>query len=201
MQGTGIAAQYLAQRNGAPGTPGWTTHVITPKQEPGTLKGGAAALAPGYDAALSDDLTTGVFRAWTPLTDAPNVAQVTDNLYAREDLRTPGPGSYRLLTDAATLLPPASLPRPLSPTSRASPPPRRTPSTSSSRPTSTSPPRRTGNYVKLYKTDGESVHLDCRRPRPARAAPRARASVVPPGWASPPSQLCAGRALGGRLAR
>ena len=201
VQGTGIAAQYLAQRNGAPGTPGWTTHAITPKQDPGTLKGGAAALAPGYDAELSDDLTTGVFRAWTPLTDAPNVAQVTDNLYAREDLRTPGPGSYRLLTDAATLLPPASLPDPFLQQPRVA-------AATAGRPArplrdQPRPHRRGHRQLRQALQDRRRIGppRSPRRPRPARAAPRAPASAAPPGWASPPSQLCAGRALGRRLAR
>ena len=102
--GSGIATEYLAQRTAQPGTSGWTTHAITPPQEPMSLAAAAQQLDPAYEL-FSPELSKAVFRAWSPLTDAPNVAGV-ENLYAREDLRTPGPGAYRLLTDAATPLPP-----------------------------------------------------------------------------------------------
>jgi NHL repeat len=101
--GSGVGVQYLAQRTGTAGTTGWQTHAITPKQDPLTLIADARNLQPGY-AAFADDLSQAVFRAWSPLTEAPNVANV-DNLYLREDLRTPGTGAYRLLTDAPLPLP------------------------------------------------------------------------------------------------
>ena len=184
VQGTGVAAQYLAQRDGAPGTPGWTTHAITPAQDPGTLKGVGASLAPGYDAEMSDDLTKGVFRAWTPLTDAPNVAQVTDNLYVREDLRTPGPGSYRLLTDATTLLPPAS---PSDPFLRK---PRVAAATEDFQhvlfeTNLNLTADAVGNYVKLYKTDGETVRLIAAGPGCPGSEPGQCGGGRP--WASPPT--------------
>jgi hypothetical protein len=87
----------MARRTGAPGTPGWSTHGLIPKQDPFTLVGIAAGNNPGYVDPVSPDLSTGIFRAWSPLTDAPDVANV-QNLYLRRDLRTPGEGSYRLLT-------------------------------------------------------------------------------------------------------
>jgi hypothetical protein len=102
--GGGIATEYLAQRTAQPGTSGWTTHAITPPQEPMSVTAAAQQLDPAYEL-LSPDLTKAVFRAWSPLTGAPNVAQV-ENLYAREDLRTPGRGSYRLLTNAPSPLSP-----------------------------------------------------------------------------------------------
>ena len=101
VHGTGVATEYMAQRDGAPGTSGWSTHGITPPQEPMSFDGDAAGLTPGYDGDMSDDLTKGIFRSWSALTDAPNVTDV-ENLYAREDLRSPGPGSYRLLSDSLT---------------------------------------------------------------------------------------------------
>jgi len=104
--GGGIATEYLAQRTAQPGTSGWTTHAITPAQQPLSVTAAAQQLDPAYEA-FSPDLTQAIFRAWSPLTDAPNVAGV-ENLYVREDLRTPGAGSYRLLTNAAAPLSPIS---------------------------------------------------------------------------------------------
>jgi hypothetical protein len=102
--GGGIATEYLAQRTAQPGTSGWSTHAITPPQEPLSVAAAANQLDPEYEA-FTPDLTQAIFRAWSPLTDVPNVAGV-ENLYAREDLRTPGAGSYRLLTSAPAPLPP-----------------------------------------------------------------------------------------------
>lgn len=102
--GGGIATEYLAQRTAQPGTSGWTTHAITPPQEPMSLTAAAQQLDPAYEL-FSRDLSKAIFRAWSPLTDAPNAAGV-ENLYARDDLRTPGHGSYRLLTNASSPVPP-----------------------------------------------------------------------------------------------
>jgi hypothetical protein len=105
VRGSGVATEFLAQRTGAPGTSGWAVHGITPVQEPLTYQAIVlAALDPVYEF-FSPDLARGVFRAWSPLTDAPNVAQVA-NLYSRDDVRAAGPGSYTLLTDAVAALPP-----------------------------------------------------------------------------------------------
>ena len=97
VQGTGIASEYMAIRNGTPGTTGWATHAITPKQDPLTLLAATNGLDPVWENELSGDLSHGVFRAWSPLGLAPNVENV-ENLYLRSDLRTAGPGSYTLLT-------------------------------------------------------------------------------------------------------
>lgn len=102
--GGGIATEYLAQRTAQPGTSGWTTHAITPPQQPMSVSAAAQQLDPAYEA-FAPDLSKAIFRAWSPVTDAPNVAGV-ENLYAREDLRTPGRGAYRLLTSAPAPLPP-----------------------------------------------------------------------------------------------
>jgi hypothetical protein len=102
--GGGIATEYLAQRTAQPGTSGWSTHAITPPQEPMSVAAAARQLDPAYEA-FSADLTRAIFRAWSPLTEAPNVADV-ENLYARADLRAAGPGSYRLLTSAPAQLAP-----------------------------------------------------------------------------------------------
>jgi hypothetical protein len=107
VRGTAISTQYLAQRSGISGTSGWSTHAITPRQDPLSLLASSNGLEPGYYG-FDDDLTRGVFRSWSALTDAPNVAHVP-NLYVREDLRTPGEGFYRLVTDAPVLQPPPDL--------------------------------------------------------------------------------------------
>jgi hypothetical protein len=109
-QGTGIATEYMSLRDGTPGTTGWATHAITPKQDPLTFFAAVRNLDPLWEGELSDDFGRGVFLAWSPLTAVPNVADV-ENLYARNDLRTPGAGSYQLLTDCPACnspLPPVS---------------------------------------------------------------------------------------------
>jgi hypothetical protein len=103
-QGTGIAAEYMAERDGTPGTSGWTTHAITPAQDPLSYLGVISGGEPNYMADMSSDLTAGIFRAWSPLTSAPNVMSVP-NLYLRSDLRSAGSGAYGLLSDAVAPLP------------------------------------------------------------------------------------------------
>jgi len=105
VQGMGVSTEYLAQRTGAPGTSGWSTHAITPPQAPMSLFAAAQGLDPLYEGDLSDDLVRGVFRAWSPLTGAPNVQGVA-NLYLRTDLRQPGAGAWTLLSDASAPLAP-----------------------------------------------------------------------------------------------
>jgi hypothetical protein len=105
VRGMGVATEYLSERTGAPGTSGWSTHAITPPQAPLSVLAAAQGLDPLYEGDMAGDLTRAVFRAWSPLTAAPNVGSVA-NLYLREDLRQPGAGAYRLLTDAAAPLAP-----------------------------------------------------------------------------------------------
>ena len=105
VRGMGISTEYVAQRTAIPGTSGWTTHAITPPQLPLTLRAAAQNLDPLYEGEMAEDLSRGLFRAWSPLTGAPNVRTV-ENLYLREDLRSPGAGAYRLLTDAPAPLQP-----------------------------------------------------------------------------------------------
>jgi hypothetical protein len=112
VRGTGVATEYIAKRSNSadPGDNGWATHAITPAQEPMTLFAGFQVLEPHYVGEFSDDLAHGVFRAWSPLTDEPNVdTRYLENLYVRDDLLTPGPGSYGLVTDSVTQQPPLSV--------------------------------------------------------------------------------------------
>jgi hypothetical protein len=104
VRGTGLGTEYLAARDGGAGTSGWSTHAITPAQDALSFNGAFSGSEPLYQADMSGDLTKGVFHAWSPLTDAPNVTHIP-SLYVREDLRTPGAGFYRLLADASSLLP------------------------------------------------------------------------------------------------
>ena len=98
VMGTGVATEYMSVRTAAQGTRGWSTHAISPPQPPLTYVLLLFGFETMYQGAFSSDLTQGVVRAWSPLTDAPDVAHA-DNLYRRDDLRTPGTGRYQLVTD------------------------------------------------------------------------------------------------------
>ncbi len=115
-QGTAIAVDYLAERSSDPnpGHNGWATHAITPKQEPMPFTAaGSTLFEPKYEHEFSPDLSTGILRTWSPLTADPNVEDVP-NFYRRDDLHSPGPGSYELITtcplceSTGTPLPPLS---------------------------------------------------------------------------------------------
>ncbi len=97
--GTGYATDYMAVRgtNPDPGTNGWATHSLMPKQEASSWGAANAGLDPRYLSEFTPDLGKGVFHARSPLTDDPNVAEVS-NLYLRDDARSPGQGTYQLVT-------------------------------------------------------------------------------------------------------
>jgi hypothetical protein len=103
--GSGLATNYMSVRDGRAGTSGWSTHAITPSQQPNSFVTELSGLAPFYVGDFSPDLNSGVFRAISPLTDAPNVAQ-THNLYVRHDLLSAGPGSYQLASGSVSPLGP-----------------------------------------------------------------------------------------------
>jgi hypothetical protein len=86
-------------RSAAPRTNGWATHGISPKQQPLPFLGAVRGRDPHYEGQMAPDLSRGVFRAYLPLTDAPNVANI-QNFYMRADLRIPGEGDYQLISDA-----------------------------------------------------------------------------------------------------
>jgi hypothetical protein len=106
--GSGQATNYLSVRDGRAGTNGWSTHAITPTQQPNSYLAELNGVAPSYVGDFSPDLNSGVFRAVSPLTDAPNVAQ-TRNLYVRHDLLSAGPGSYQLASGSVSPLGPLPL--------------------------------------------------------------------------------------------
>ena len=99
VEGTGITADYIAER----GPEGWTTHGITPRQEPTQ----AIELVVGhgesfYEGEFSPDLSKGVLLAnhspFLPLENSGGVA----NLLVRDNLLTSGPGAYQLVTKSVT---------------------------------------------------------------------------------------------------
>jgi hypothetical protein len=96
-RGIGALSEYMAQRDGTQGTSGWATHAITPAQPPLSLSATAGGLGATYESDLSPDLQHGVLQTWAPLVAEPNISGV-ENLYVRNDLRTPGAGTYRLLS-------------------------------------------------------------------------------------------------------
>ena len=93
----GAATDYISVRTAAAGTNGWATHAIAPPQTPMPFVAATHFMEPAYWGEFSDDLSRGVFRSFSPVTDAPMVAN-QQNWYLRNDLRTPGAGSYELLT-------------------------------------------------------------------------------------------------------
>lgn len=110
--GAAVSTEYESVRatDPNPGTNGWATHAITPPQATLGFPAVGAGLDPLYEGDFSADLSTGAFRSWSPLTDAPNVANVPD-LYVRRNLRSAGAGAYELVSDCpgcSSPLPPLS---------------------------------------------------------------------------------------------
>jgi hypothetical protein len=104
--GTGLGVDYVARRAGTPGTNGWETHAVTPPQQPFGTLGALVAGWPEYVGDFSADLSKGIFRSLSAVTNAPNVESVK-NLYVRNDLLAAGGGSYSLTTDSVAVTPPA----------------------------------------------------------------------------------------------
>ncbi len=92
--GSSVATEYMGIRDAANG---WATHAITPPQKALPIGINIHGVQSYYEGYFSPDLSTGMFSAWSPLTNDPNVAAVP-NLYLRSDLRSAGPGSYTLLS-------------------------------------------------------------------------------------------------------
>jgi hypothetical protein len=97
--GTGVGVDYMSIRSTDPnpGTNGWATHAITPRQDPLSYTAVTQGVDPRYVGELSPDLSSGVFDAWSPLTSDRSVA-AAQNLYVRTDLRNAVAGSYELAT-------------------------------------------------------------------------------------------------------
>lgn len=115
--GDALANPLLTEYVGVRGSDGWSVHATTPPQEPlsnSDLGKGPLAAGSSYQGDMSPDLNKAVFLAKSPLTDDPNT-QAAKNLYLREDLLSPGVGSYSLLTQASTLQEPDSPSHPSAP--------------------------------------------------------------------------------------
>jgi hypothetical protein len=97
--GTGVATEYLSRRLGAVAGPstGWATHAITPAQDSQLLSTLPLGGDPAFQGDFTEDLGTGVFKAWSSLTSEPRVTDVS-NLYLRRDLQVPGAGTWELVT-------------------------------------------------------------------------------------------------------
>ncbi|HYV15413.1 MAG TPA: hypothetical protein VE972_05295 [Conexibacter sp.] len=102
--GSSLAPDYVSVRDGKHGTNGWSTHsIVPPHQEPLPFFYSQGTQATTYRL-FSSDLSKGIVRAFTPVTDDPNVA-LTRNLYLRSDLRTGGGGAYQLVSASAAPVP------------------------------------------------------------------------------------------------
>jgi hypothetical protein len=104
LQGTSFDTEYLSRRTGAPGTNGWNTVGIRPPGASDTINAIFTENNQTFVNAFTPDLSAAVYRAWYPLTDAPNVAEVS-NFYRVTGLGGAGPG-VQLLSDGVTPLPP-----------------------------------------------------------------------------------------------
>jgi sugar lactone lactonase YvrE len=98
--GSGLYFSYMGVRSPT----GWQAHSLMPPQDAQNAFNASSSLVPVYEG-FSEDLSRGIFRALTPLTDDPLAAH-TRNLYLREDLRDPATPTDRLLTAPEVPLPP-----------------------------------------------------------------------------------------------
>lgn len=96
-----IIVDYLSERSDdpAPGDQGWSTHAITPPQEPMSLRQRLLRMEPSNLGPFSEDLSSTVFQAISPLTDEPMVAEAGMNLYVQSNLHSPGGMGAELVTD------------------------------------------------------------------------------------------------------
>jgi hypothetical protein len=100
QQGTSYDSEFISRRTAQPGTNGWATSGINPKGGSTTFVAtglGQGGNTPSFMDAFTPDLSAAIYRSWRPLTDAPNVAAVT-NLYRIDGLGSPG-ASAELMSD------------------------------------------------------------------------------------------------------
>jgi len=104
VEGSAFDFEYMSRRTAQSGTSGWSTHGINPLGHSATL---SAAITSGnvstYVDGFASDLGSAIYRTWQPLTDAPNVADVS-NLYRIGGLST-GPKTVQLMSDAVDPMP------------------------------------------------------------------------------------------------
>ncbi len=98
--GLPFTAEYMSVRNPVSG---WAVHGITPPEPPTPAGSVLNERESHYEGEFAPDLSKAVFRSTSALNgEGPNVQEIT-NLYLREDLLSPGPGAYRLRSDASSL--------------------------------------------------------------------------------------------------
>ena len=103
LQGTSFDVEYLSRRTGAPGTNGWSTHGINPPGGSLTFPAVGTNNIPTFVDAFTPDLSAAIYQSWRPLTDAPNVADVS-NFYRIGSLGGQSE-TAQLMTDSTTPLP------------------------------------------------------------------------------------------------
>jgi hypothetical protein len=104
VRGTSTDVQYVARRDGLAGTSGWSTHAINPPGGAPTLLALFFGNLPTFET-LTPDLTGGIYKSWKPLTDAPNVAGVS-NLYRLRNLDASESQAQLVSASAAAIQPP-----------------------------------------------------------------------------------------------
>src|SRR5215218_122526 len=82
--GTSVDVQYVSRRDADAGTSGWRTHSVNPPGRAPTLIGVILVNLSMFEA-FTPDLTGGIYKSWKALTEAPNVAGVS-NLYRMRGL-------------------------------------------------------------------------------------------------------------------
>jgi hypothetical protein len=102
-QGTSFDSEYLSRRTAMPRTSGWSTHGINPPGGAETFPAFLTNNISTFVNAFTPDLSTAIYRSWTPLTDAPNVAEVS-NLYRIGGLGSDHP-TAQLMSDGVAPLP------------------------------------------------------------------------------------------------
>jgi hypothetical protein len=103
-QGTSFDSEFLSRRTAAPGSNGWSTSGINPPGGAETFRAFfTGANVPTFVNAFTPDLSTAIYRSWRPLTDAPNVAEVS-NLYRINGLGS-GAATAQLMSDGVAPVP------------------------------------------------------------------------------------------------
>jgi len=104
VEGSAFDFEYLSRRTAQPGTSGWSTHGINPLGHSATLP---AAIGTGnistYVDGFARDLSSAIYRTWRPLTNAPNVADLS-KLYRIGGL-SGGARTVQLMSDAVDPVP------------------------------------------------------------------------------------------------
>jgi len=102
-KGTAVDVQYIAARTAAPGTSGWATHAITPRQGSLSAEAVSNVIGPSFSF-FTPDLQSALYKGWRPLTDEPNMEDY-QKLYRLDGLRSQSGSPARMLSPSVVLLP------------------------------------------------------------------------------------------------